>query len=131
MTRAENGNWKIETGKLPSLLRRGYRGGREFPSLPRRGLRGGSEFPSLPRRGLRGGSEFPSLPRRGLRGGALVLLLALTLLAVRPASAQVATGFPPFGKFSGGTFDTVDLDNLNVHFSIPILNKQGVGLPFN
>jgi hypothetical protein len=122
MTRAENGNWKIETGKFPSLLRRGYRGGREFPSLPRRGYRGGPElpsllrrgcrggreFPSLPRRGPRGGSEFPSLLRRGLRGGALVLLFTLTLLAARPASAQVATGLPPYGSFSGGPFDVVD-----------------------
>ena len=145
MTRAENGTWKIEIGKLPSLLRRGHRGAREFPSLPRRGPRGGSELPSLlrrgprggsesllVRRGLRGGSELPSLLRRGLRGGVLVLLFALTLLVVRPASAQVATGFPPFGSFSGGgTFDTVDNANLNVHFAIPIINKAGVGLPFD
>jgi len=101
MTRADNRNWKIEirkpkleTGKLPSLLRRGYRGG--------------SELPSLPRRGPRGGSEIPSLPKRGLRGGALVLLFTLTLLAARPASAQVATGLPPYGSFSGGPFDVVD-----------------------
>ena len=117
MRRADNRNWKIETGKFPSLLRRGCRGGREFPSLPRRGLRGGS--------------ELPSLLRRGLRGGALVLLLALTLLVVRPASAQVATGFPPFGSYGGGTFDTIDNANLNAHFSVPVISKQGRGMPFN
>jgi YD repeat-containing protein len=103
MTRAENGNWKIETGKFPSLLRRGYRGG----------------------------PELPSLLRRGLRGGELVLLLALALLAVRPASAQVATGFPPYGSFSGGPFDTVNNANLNVHFSVPVENKAGRDVPFN
>ena len=117
MTRADNRNWKIETGKFPSLLRRGYRGGREFPFLPRRGLRGGA--------------ELPSLLTRGLRGGALVLLFALTLLVARSASAQVATGMPPFGSFSGGPIDVVDNSNLNVHIQVPVINKAGRGMPFN
>jgi RHS repeat-associated protein len=44
--------------------------------------------------------------------------------------AQVSTGTPAFGSFGGGPFDTVNLGNLNVHFSIPILHKAGRGLPF-
>lgn len=46
------------------------------------------------------------------------------------ASAQVATGTPPFGSFGGGPFDVVNLGNLNVHFSIPVLHKAGRGVPF-
>lgn len=44
------------------------------------------------------------------------------------AVAQVTTGIPPFGSFSGGQFDTIDLGNLNVHLAIPIINKAGRGL---
>ncbi len=69
--------------------------------------------------------------RRGLRGGALVLLLTLTLLVARPASAQVATGFPPYGSFTAGTFETINNANLNVHFAIPIISKKGQSMPFN
>ena len=54
---------------------------------------------------------------------AIVLLTAL-------ASAQISTGTPPFGSFGGGPFDTVNLGNLNVHFTIPILHKAGRGVPF-
>jgi RHS repeat-associated protein len=46
------------------------------------------------------------------------------------ASSQVATGTPPFGSFGGGPFDTVNLGNLNVYFTIPVLNKSGRGTPF-
>jgi RHS repeat-associated protein len=42
-----------------------------------------------------------------------------------------ATGMPPFGSFGGGPFDTVNLGNLNVHFSVPVLHKAGRGLPFD
>ncbi len=59
------------------------------------------------------------------------VLFAFALLLIRPASAQVVTGTPPFGSFGGGPFDTINLSNLNVHFAIPILNKAGAGLPFN
>jgi hypothetical protein len=50
-------------------------------------------------------------------------------LATGIASAQVATGTPPFGSYSGGNFDTVNQGNLNVHFSIPVLHKAGRGTP--
>lgn len=39
------------------------------------------------------------------------------------------TGTPPFGSFSGGP-DIVNLGNLNIHYSIPVLSKAGRGLPF-
>jgi RHS repeat-associated protein len=44
---------------------------------------------------------------------------------------QVTTGEPPFGSFGGGSFDTVNLGNLNVHFAIPVLHKAGRGTPFD
>lgn len=65
--------------------------------------------------------------RRQLR---IVVLLVLALVAaVAAASAQVATGTPPFGSFSGGP-DIINNANLNVHISIPIMNKAGRQLPF-
>ena len=68
-------------------------------------------------------------PRRG-SGNPLpaALLLAAILVASSPASAQVITGLPPFGSFSGGP-DIVNNANLNVHLQIPILTKAGRGLP--
>jgi YD repeat-containing protein len=42
---------------------------------------------------------------------------------------QAQTGFPPFGSFGGDSFDTVNLQNLDVHLTIPIMNKPGRGLP--
>src|SRR2546429_4667472 len=59
---------------------------------------------------------------------ALLLTCCLLILA-GTASAQVATGTPKFNSFGGGPFDTVNLGNLNVHFSIPILHKAG-RIPF-
>ena len=56
--------------------------------------------------------------------------LLLSLLISGVAYAQVQTGTPPFGSFSGGPFDTVNNANLDVHFAIPIVNKAGRGLPF-
>lgn len=54
-------------------------------------------------------------------------LLCLLLPASSPA--QVQTGFPPFASF-GGPPDTIDLANLNVHYTIPILHKAGRGTDF-
>jgi YD repeat-containing protein len=55
----------------------------------------------------------------------------VTLVFASSSRAQVATGTPPFGSFTNGTFDTVNLANLNVHFGIPILSKPGRGLAFH
>src|SRR5215469_4923816 len=46
------------------------------------------------------------------------------------ASAQVSIGSTPFGSFGGGPFDVINLGNLNVHFTIPVLHKAGRGVPF-
>lgn len=54
------------------------------------------------------------------------------LLLISPAcfAQQLVTGLPQFGSFQSGTFDTIDLANLNVHFSIPIFGRSGKGVPF-
>jgi RHS repeat-associated protein len=52
------------------------------------------------------------------------------MVSAQVASAQVATGLPPFGSFGGGPFDTVNNANLDVHFQIPVVSKAGRGLPF-
>ena len=70
---------------------------------------------------------------RGKRGiiAAGFAFLILTLLLASPALGQVATGFPTYGSFGGGSFDTVNNANLNVHFEIPIINKASQGMPFS
>ena len=45
--------------------------------------------------------------------------------------AQVATGAYPYGTYDNKGFDTINVGNLNVQFSIPVLDKTGRGLPFN
>ncbi len=58
--------------------------------------------------------------------------LACVLFATTSAFAQnPATGFPPFGSFEGGTFDTVNRQNLNVNFAIPIVSSPARGLTFS
>lgn len=52
------------------------------------------------------------------------------LFAALPGSAQVQTGTPPFGSFVGGP-DTINLGNLNVHLTIPVLHRPGRGTNFN
>ena len=61
---------------------------------------------------------------------AVGLLLVVILLAAGPASAQVMTGTPVYGSFSGGP-DVVNNANLNVHLSIPVISKAGRGLRFS
>jgi hypothetical protein len=63
---------------------------------------------------------------------ALYVFLSVSLVSVLSGSAmaQLMTGTPPFGSFSGGPFDTVNLANLDVHFAIPVLNNAGRGMPF-
>lgn len=60
----------------------------------------------------------------------IFLLLGLLLTSAGLASAQVATGTPPFGSFGGGP-DVVNLANLNAHISVPVFSKVGRGLPFS
>lgn len=68
-------------------------------------------------------------PRLALR---LTLVCLLTSIAtVFSFGQQPATGLPPLGSFAGGPFDTVDLANLDVHFSIPVFSRAGMGIPFS
>ena len=60
-----------------------------------------------------------------------LLYSVISLLAIAGAAQQPATGIVPFGTYGGGPFDTVNLSNLDVHFSIPIFGKAGKGLPFS
>ena len=56
--------------------------------------------------------------------------LAIILASASLVPAQVATGTYPYGTFDNKGFDTINIGNLNVHFSIPVLNKAGRGIPF-
>src|SRR5258708_6047053 len=63
----------------------------------------------------------------------LLLLIALVFtfedLVATSASAQVATGTPPFSSVAGGP-DVINLANLNSHIDIPVLQKPGRGTNF-
>jgi hypothetical protein len=59
-----------------------------------------------------------------------VLSSLLLVVSASFAYSQVATGSYPYGTFDNKGFDTINVGNLNVHFSIPIINKPGRGLPF-
>lgn len=64
--------------------------------------------------------------RFGIR---LTVLACCLLVSAASVKSQVATGTPPYGSFSGGP-DIVNEANLNVHLSIPVVQKAGRGLPF-
>jgi hypothetical protein len=60
-----------------------------------------------------------------------LLVVGLLVLTAMGASAQVTKGTPPFGTFDSGSGpDVINLSNLNVHYIIPVLHKQGRQLPF-
>src|SRR5438552_8575431 len=58
----------------------------------------------------------------------IALLWSVVLLPL--ADAQVAFGLQKFGSFDGGQFDTVNLGDLDLYFSVPIVHKAGRGIPF-
>ncbi len=61
----------------------------------------------------------------------IAVSVVLTLLLAHVALTWVPTpGLPPFGSFSGGPFDIVNNQTLNVHFEVPVLSKAGRGLGF-
>ena len=64
-----------------------------------------------------------------LRTLRLVSLVGLVVLSAHGSFAQVTTGTPPFGSFSGSP-DIVNLGNLNVHLAIPVFSRPGRGTPF-
>jgi hypothetical protein len=53
----------------------------------------------------------------------------IVLTGVYCQAQQNATGTQAFGSFSGGP-DTINLGNLDVNLVIPILQRQGRGIPF-
>jgi RHS repeat-associated protein len=59
----------------------------------------------------------------------LALVFAFYCCLATTAHAQL--GFPPFGTFQPGGFDAVNLQNLNVNFSIPIMSSRGRGIALN
>jgi RHS repeat-associated protein len=59
----------------------------------------------------------------------LRLLTVVLFLSACSLNAQTATGIPPLSSATGGP-DVINLGNLNVHLSIPIIHKPGRGMPF-
>jgi hypothetical protein len=59
------------------------------------------------------------------------VLVAIVAIFAGFARGQVITGTPPFGSTGGGPVDIIDLGNLNVHLSIPIVTKAGRGGSFS
>src|SRR5260370_24055676 len=57
-------------------------------------------------------------------------VITIWLVLARVSTAQVATGAPKFGSFGGGSVDTINLGNLNVHVAVPMIHKAGRGMPF-
>jgi RHS repeat-associated protein len=58
------------------------------------------------------------------------VLVGLSMLcSISSGAQQHAIGRQSFGSFSGGP-DVINLGNLNVHLDIPVLHKQGRGIPF-
>jgi|SRR5579883_470385 len=60
-------------------------------------------------------------------------LIVVALLASSAAYGQnpPTSGTPPLGSFGSDSFDTINLANLNVHFTIPIFSRPGRGVSFN
>lgn len=61
-------------------------------------------------------------------------ILAVTAFLLLPSLVQgqnTGTGLAPFGSFSSFGFDTVNNQNLNVLFSIPLISSAGRGVPLN
>ena len=61
---------------------------------------------------------------------AISVLLVLGTLQCSAQSPPIATGQYTFGAYDNHGFDTINVGNLNVSFSIPVLHKAGRGLPF-
>jgi hypothetical protein len=60
------------------------------------------------------------------------ILCAFLLSFTSAAIAQnLGTGLYAFGSFDSRGFDSINIGNLNTHFEIPVVNKQGRGLPFS
>ncbi len=60
----------------------------------------------------------------------IALCISLLGAVLHSALAQVASGVYTFGAFDSQGLDTINVGNLNVHLSLPVLNKAGRSLPF-
>jgi hypothetical protein len=60
----------------------------------------------------------------------IIFVLALFALPACIFAQNPATGFPPYGSFDRGRFDTVNLQNLNYNFAIPIVTSPARGIDF-
>ena len=59
----------------------------------------------------------------------LAILCAATCLSLAQGdSANQAIGLPPQGSFDGSNFDSVQLNNGNLHIEIPLYTLSGRGL---
>src|SRR5215469_9725247 len=58
-----------------------------------------------------------------------IILACVLVLGWQVASGQVTTGTPWLGSFDGGP-DVINLGNLNVSWTFPMINKPGRGIPF-
>ena len=83
---------------------------------------------SFPRRGESTPRSLRRAPCHSERSEESRLVFSV-LLSVPSARAQVVTGTPPFGSFTGPP-DIINEASGNVHISIPIVSKAGRGLPF-
>src|SRR6266481_2807702 len=61
----------------------------------------------------------------------LAVLLSLALLPVSLCAQNTGTGLPPFGSFTPGAFDTINNQNLNAYFAIPLVSSPGRNFAFN
>ena len=66
--------------------------------------------------------------RISLKSAICAFAIALTWATSTPA--QVATGLPPFGSYSGSQ-DIVNNANRNVHITVPVVGRAGRGIPFS
>lgn len=57
------------------------------------------------------------------------LALLLALLPASLCAQNTGTGLPPFGSFTPGGFDTVNNQDLNAVFAIPVAYSGGRGMP--
>jgi RHS repeat-associated protein len=61
-----------------------------------------------------------------------IMLAVAFLISTSSLQAQnTGTGFPSFGSFTSGGFDTINNQNLNANFSIPLVSSAGRGMPLN
>jgi RHS repeat-associated protein len=78
------------------------------------------------------GVVCPSLQKHArVRLALIAPALLIPFVMQLAAFAQSLTGFPTLGSFQNFGPDIVNRSNLNVHVTIPVMQKAGRGIPFN